>query len=245
MNTGDKETDDSRAKIKGFDDEADKPVGADAGATIGDFGEGLVKRLLSPTTMMFLGYGGPGVCLAVSITAYHRLIGPDLMGTLPLGLDWFAGICLAVVIGAGLQALEIFPRLETYFPDLAERLVVKLKLNPVPSPRSDKNSPSLLPIMANRTKKAQETIFQEMERTGAVAYGIESMGSLWTFQLFTASGALNVPGVVGALVAVVGFEQCLKFATMMRQLRLTARESRKYREHKRGLMLEADIDLNN
>jgi hypothetical protein len=243
--TGHNPTDERRSKIKGFEDEADKPVGADAGASFGDFIEGLVKRVLSPTTMMFLGYAGAGVCLAVSVTAYSRVIVPALAGALPLGFDLLAGVGLAVVIGTGLQALEVFPRLETYFPDLAERLTVKLKLNPVPSPKADRHSPTLLPLMNDRTKKAQEGIFQEMERTGACAYGIETLGALWAFQLFTAAGTLNLTGVVGAIVAVVGFEVCLKFATMMRSLRLTARESRKFREHKRRLMADSAADLNN
>jgi hypothetical protein len=242
--TGHKPTDERRASIKNFEDQPDKPVGVDAGAWLGDFIEGLVKRGLSPTAMMFLGYVGAGVCLAVSIFAYHRLIGPALVGTLPLGLDWLAGVGLAVVIGSGLQALEVFPRLETYFPDLAEQLTVKLKLNPVPSPRSDRHSPSLLPLMNDRTKKAQEGIFQEMERTGTVSYGIESIGSLWTFSILTAAGTLNVAGVIGALISIFGFEVCLKFATMMRSLRLNARESRKFREHKRRLMADSAADLN-
>jgi hypothetical protein len=234
--TGDKPTDERRAKIKGFEDEADQPVGVDAGASLGDAIEGFVKRVLSPTTMMFLGYAGAGICLAVSITAYSRIIIPALSGTLPLGFDWFAGAALSLTIGMGLQALEIFPQLPIYFPDLAERLTVKLKLNPVPNPKADKNSPSLLPIMSERTKKAHEAIFEDMGRVGAIAYGIEALGSLWAFQLFTAAGTLNLAGVVGALIAVIGFEVCIKFATMMKQIRLNARESRKYREHKRILM---------
>jgi hypothetical protein len=127
---------------------------------------------------------------------------------------------------------------------LAEQLTVKLKLNPVPSPRSDRHSPSLLPLMNDRTKKAQEGIFQEMERTGTVSYGIESIGSLWTFSILTAAGTLNVAGVIGALISIFGFEVCLKFATMMRSLRLNARESRKFREHKRRLMADSAADLN-
>jgi hypothetical protein len=102
--TGHKPTDERRASIKNFEDQPDKPVGVDAGAWLGDFIEGLVKRGLSPTAMMFLGYVGAGVCLAVSIFAYHRLIGPALVGTLPLGLDWLAGVGLAVVIGTGLTS---------------------------------------------------------------------------------------------------------------------------------------------
>jgi hypothetical protein len=241
--TGNPKVDERRGQIKSFDDKADKPVGMDAGASFGDFIEGLVKRVLSPTTMMFLGYAGAGVCLAVSITAYSRIIIPALAGTLPLGFDWLAGAALSLTVGMGLQALEIFPQLHIYFPDLAERLAVKLKLNPVVNPRTDRNSPSLLPIMSERAKKAHEQIFADMARVGVIAYGIEALGSLWAFQLFTATGTLNLTGVVGALVAVVGFEVCVKFATMMKQIRLNARESRKFREHKRRLMADSTADL--
>jgi hypothetical protein len=243
--TGDRKVDSDRAKIKSFDDEAAKPVGMDAGATFGDAVEGFMKRLLSPTTMMFLGYAGAGICLGVSVTAYSRVIIPALAGSLPLGLGYLAGVGLSLSIGMGLQALEIFPQLHIYFPDLAERLAVKLKLNPVANPREDKNSPSLLPIMSERAKKAHEAIFEDMAKVGVIAYGIEALGSLWAFQLFTAAGMLNVAGVIGALIAVIGFEVCIKFATMMKQIRLNARESRKYREHKRILMAESAADLNN
>lgn len=243
--TGSREVDDRRSSIKDFKDEADKPVGMDAGASFGDFIEGLVKRVLSPTTMMFLGYAGAGVCLAVSVTAYSRIIIPALAGTLPLGFDWLAGAALSLTVGMGLQALEIFPKLHIYFPDLAERLVVKLKLNPVANPRADRNSPSLLPIMSERAKKAHEQIFSDMAKVGAIAYGIEALGSLWAFPLFTTTGTLNLTGVVGALVAVIGFEVCVKFATMMKQIRLSARESRKFREHKRRLMTDSAADLSN
>jgi hypothetical protein len=242
--TGHGPTDDRRSRIKSFDDKADKPVGADVGATFGDFIEGLVKRLLSPTTMMFLGYVGAGVCLTVSVTAYSRILIPALSGALPLGFDWLAGAALSLTLGMGLQALEIFPSLHIYFPDLAERLAVKLKLNPVVNPREDRNSPSLLPIMSERVKKAHEQIFADMGRVGIIAYGIEALGSLWAFQLFTAAGTLNVPGVVAAITAIVGFEVCVKFSTMMKQIRLTSRESRKYREHKRKIMQDSATDLN-
>jgi hypothetical protein len=241
--TGNPKVDERRGQIKQFDDKADKPVGVDAGATFGDAVEGFVKRALSPTSMMFLGYVGAGVCLTVSVTAYSRVIIPALEGALPLGFDWLAGAALSLTVGMGLQALEIFPQLHVYFPDLAERLTVKLKLNPIPQPKSDRNSPSLLPVMSERTKKAHEQIFNDMARVGVIAYGIEAIGSLWAFQLFTAAGTLNVPGVFGALIAVLGFEACIKFATMMKQIRLNARESRKYREHKKRLNSESSADL--
>lgn len=245
MITGNSKVDSKRGQIKDFDDKADKPVGVDAGANFGDGVEWVFNRLLSPTTMMFLGYAAAGICLGVSITAYSRLIIPALAGSLPLGLGYLAGAGLSVAIGMGLQALEIFPKLHVYFPDLAERLAVKLKLNPVANPRVDKNSPTLLPIMSEHAKKAHEQIFLDMIKVGVIAYAIEALGSLWAFQLITALGTLNVSGVIGAIVAVIGFEVCVKFATMMKQIRLNARESRKYREHKRKLNAIAAIDLNN
>ena len=241
--TGDRQTDERRERIKDFDDAIDGEVATDLGASIGDFVEMAFRRGLSPSSMMFLGYLGATICLAISIYAYHRLIGPALIGSLPWGFDWIAGFCLAVVIACGLNALEIFPKLEVYFPSIARRLVVKLKLSPVPDPRADRYSPSLLRPMSDRAKKAQESIFKEMEQTGVVAYGIESIGALWAFQLFTSTGALNLPGAIAALFAIVGFEQCLKFASMMRELRLTAKESRIFAEHEKGLKALSVADL--
>jgi hypothetical protein len=243
--TGDRSTDERREDIKGFEDAIDGEVETDYGAAIGDFVENAFRRGLSPSAMMFLGYLGATICLAISIYAYHRLIGPALIGALPWGFDWIAGFCLAVIIACGLNALEIFPNLETYFPQIARRLVVKLKLSPVPDPPIDRYSPSLLRPMANRAKRAQESIFKEMEQTGTVAYGIESLGALWAFQLFTSTGALNLPGAIAALFAIVGFEQCLKFASMMRELRLTAKEARIFAQHEKGLKSLSVADLNN
>lgn len=240
--TGNSEFDNNRFTPKTTKDKPEKGVGIDAGAHLGDAIEGLVTRILSPSVMMTAGYIGAGICLTIGIHAYSRLLIPALAGALPIPLDYFAGFGLAIVLGAGLQLLEIFPRLDSYFPGMAERLAVKLKLSPVAQPRADQNSPSLLPKAADMAKQSSEKLFKDMQGASAIAYGIEILGSLWAFNLF-ANGALNVPGIIGAIIAIFGFEICLKFSSWMRQLRLTARQSRHYREHQRRLKAVAAQDL--
>jgi hypothetical protein len=243
FHTGDSEFDANRFNPKKASDKPAKSVGIDAGAHFGDAIEGLVGRLLSPSTLMTAGYIGAGICLTISIHAYGRLLIPALAGSLPWGLDKPAGIALAVVLGIGLQMLEVFPRLGSYFPELADRLAVKLKLSPVAQPKEDANSPSLLPKATEMAKNASEKLFEHMQGASAIAYGIEILGSLWAFKIVV-SGGLNVPGIIGAIIAIAGFEICLKFSTWMRQLRLTARQSRHYREHQRRLRAEAAQSLN-
>ncbi|MGG6266236.1 hypothetical protein ACQ4M3_05275 [Leptolyngbya sp. AN03gr2] len=243
VRTGNRDFDGNRFKPKSVNDKAEKSVGVDTGAQLGDFIEGLVTRLLSPSVMMVAGYVGAGVCLAIGIHAYGRLLIPALAGSLPIPLDYAAGVALSVVLGAGLQLLEIFPRLDTYFPGTAEQLAVKLKLSPVAQPKADRHSPSLLPQATDMAKTSSERLFKDMQGASAIAYGIETLGALWAFQLITA-GTLNVPGIIGAIIAVVGFEICLKFSSWMKQIRLTARQSRHYREHQRRLRSEAAQDFN-
>lgn len=242
VHTGNSDFDGNRFRAKSANDKPEKSVGIDAGAHLGDAIEGLVTRLLSPSVMMTAGYIGAGVCLAIGIHAYGRLLIPALAGSLPIPLDYTAGVALSIVLGAGLQLLEIFPRLDNYFPGMAERLAVKLKLSPVAQPRADRNSPSLLPQATDMAKRSSERLFKDMQGASAIAYGIEIIGALWAFQIFT-NGVLNVPGIIGAIIAVLGFEICLKFSSWMRQLRLTARQSRHYREHQRRLNAKAAQDL--
>ncbi|MBD1847636.1 hypothetical protein H6F89_30410 [Cyanobacteria bacterium FACHB-63] len=240
--SGNSDFDNNRFNPKTTKHKPEKGVGIDAGAHLGDAIEGLVTRLLSPSLMMTAGYIGAGVCLAVGIHAYGRLLIPALAGSLPLPFDRLAGLALSIVLGTGLQLLEIFPRLDAYFPGMAERLAVKLKLSPVAQPRADQNSPSLLPQAVDMAKRSSEKLFKDMQGASAIAYGIETIGALWAFQIFT-RGMLNVPGIIGAIIAIVGFEICMKFSSWMRQLRLTARQSRHYREHQRRLKAIAAQDL--
>ncbi|KAM3113048.1 hypothetical protein [Phormidesmis sp. 146-33] len=241
--TGDSDFDKTRFKAKHPNDKPEKGVGIDAGAHLGDSIEQLVTRLLSPSVMMAAGYVGAGICLTIGINAYSRLLIPALAGSLPLPFDFLAGLGLSIVLGAGLQLLEIFPRLDHYFPGTADRLAVKLKLSPVSQPREDANSPSLLPIVRDMAKRSAERLFEDMQGASAIAYGIETIGALWAFPLIKL-GALNIPGLIGAIVAVAGFEICLKFSAWMRQLRLTARQSRHYREHQRRLKAASLQDFN-
>lgn len=240
--TGNRERDNNRFNAKGFNDEADKPVSADLGANAGDAVDGLFTRLLSPSVMMTAGYFGAGICLSVGIYAYSRLLVPALATALPMGLGVMAGYGLSVVLGTGLQLLEIFPRLDKYFPEMAARLAVKLKLSPIPQPSSNKHSPSLLPRANEMAKSGSEDLFKDMNGASCLAYGIEALGSLWAFQLFVA-GTLNVPGLIGATVAILGFEVCLKFVAWMKLIRLNARQSRHYREHIKTLRIEAEQSL--
>ncbi|BAU14286.1 hypothetical protein LEP3755_48320 [Leptolyngbya sp. NIES-3755] len=242
VHTGNSDFDNNRFSPKRTKDKPEKGVGIDAGAHLGDLIEGLVTRLLSPSVLMTAGYVGAGVCLAIGIHAYGRLLIPALAGSLPLPFDWLAGLILSIVLGTGLQLLEIFPRLDAYFPGMAEQLAVKLKLSPVAQPSSDRNSPSLLPQATDMAKRSSERLFKDMRGASAIAYGIETIGALWAFQIFTA-GVLNVPGIIGAIIAIAGFEICLKFSSWMKQLRLTARQSRHYREHQRRLKAIAAQDL--
>ncbi|MBD1843998.1 hypothetical protein H6F89_11420 [Cyanobacteria bacterium FACHB-63] len=242
FHSGDSDFDKNRFNPKTTKQKPEKGVGIDAGAHLGDAIEDIFTRFLSPSLWMTAGYVGAGVCLAIGIHAYGRLLIPALAGSLPIPLDYFAGLTLSVVLGTGLQLLEIFPRIDSYFPGMAERLAVKLKLSPVAQPRADRNSPSLLPEATDMAKRSAEKLFKDMQGASVIAYGIETIGALWAFQIFT-NGVLNVPGIIGAIIAIVGFEVCLKFSSWMKQLRLTARQSRHYREHQRRLKAEAAQDL--
>ncbi|MEP0919416.1 hypothetical protein NC981_21535 [Leptolyngbya sp. DQ-M1] len=240
--SGNSDFDAQRFNPKTTKHKPEKGVGIDAGAHLGDAIEDIVTRLLSPSVLMTAGYVGAGICLTIGIHAYSRLLVPALAGSLPIPLDYFAGMTLSIVLGTGLQLLEIFPRLDSYFPGMAEKLAVKLKLSPVAQPKADQNSPSLLPQAVDMAKRSSEKLFQDMQGASAIAYGIETIGALWAFQIFT-GGVLNVPGIIGAIIAIVGFEICLKFSSWMKQLRLTARQSRHYREHQRRLKATAAQDL--
>ena len=240
--TGNRNVDRERFESKDFKDKADRPVSIDVGANAGDMVDGLFSRLLSPSVMMTLGYAGAGICLSVGIYAYSRLLVPALAGSLPLGFGMLAGYGLSLVLGTGLQLLEVFPRLSRYFPEQAARLAIKLKLTPVPQPKEDANSPSLLPKANELAKDGHENLFKDMQGASALAYGLEALAALWTFKLMVA-GALNVPGVIGAVIAIAGFEICLSFVAWMKLIRLNARQSRHYREHIKALRVEAEQSL--
>ena len=242
VNTGSKDFDQTRFKPKGENETPDKPVGIDLGAWLGDFIEGLFERGISPSWLMFVAFVGAGICLAISVYGYSRIFVPGISQAVPGFLGYLAGWGLSIVGAVGTQTLEIFPKLPEYMPGLADRLAVKLKLNPTIQPKEDSNSPSLLPKANQWAKNAHEELFDSMVAGRWGAYGFETFGALWAFRLVVA-GVLNVPGLVAAAVAVAGFEQCVKFGAWMRTLRLNRHESRKYRETKKELRSKAAQSL--
>ena len=93
----------------------------------------------------------------------------------------------------------------------------------------------------NAHKKRQSA----METASASLYLMEFIGAANAFQVINPVTLQLVPAGVFAMIAgVIGFEVCLVFVEWMKGMRLTGRESRKYREKKAAQMMEADQSFN-
>jgi hypothetical protein len=251
--TGDREFDRDRLQTRDVDDEPEKEQKASPGAHAGDLIDWLAGSILSPGFLMTLGYAGCGFSLAVGTLSYTILVTPFCVSTfgpfVGVTIAGSIGLLTAAALSLAVQGLEIMPRLPKYFPVLAERLAVKLALSRVAQPKPTSNTPSLLPEANRWAKNSHKALFAKAETASNCAYVLEVIGALNAFKLVTlaASGAiatnLSLPAVFGVIAATVGFELCLVFVSLVKQFRLTARESRKYNQLKANQRAEADIDL--
>lgn len=227
VNTGNQDFDAGRMNAKGFDDKAEKPVRGEFWAAVGDCFDGVGKILLSPNFGMILGYMGAGYCLSVSVVGYSNLLGIAMLGAAPIAM--------------ASQFLQILPRLPKYFPEQADRLTLKLGLTRYLDPKEAANSPTLLTETKEWAREGAKRRQGMMETASIILYILEFVGGATAFQVFNPVTLALVPSGIWSLVcAVIGFEACMVFVEWMKGLRLTSRESRKYKELKRKQRIEAE-----
>lgn len=227
VNTGNTEFDNGRLDSKGLDDKPEKPIKGEFWASVGDVVDNIGSVLLSPNFGMILGYLGAGYCLTVSAIGYGSLLGIWTVAALPLAL--------------GSQFLQLLPRLPKYFPEQADKLTLKLGLTRYLDPKEDKNSPTLLVETKGWAREAHKTRQRAMETVSAILYLMEFIGGSIAFKVVNPVTLTLIPsGIFSLIVGVIGFEACLVFVEWMKGLRLTSRESRKYREMKRKQQIEAE-----
>ncbi len=227
VNSGSEAFDAGRLNAKGLDDKAEKPIRGEFWAGVGDAIDGFGKVLLSPNFGMILGYFGAGTCLVVSAIGYGNLLGWMPIFAAPLAL--------------ASQFIQLLPRLPKYFPEQADRLTLKLGLTRYLDPAEHKDSPTLLTETKEWARSAAKKRQGAMETASALVYLMEFIGAANAFQVINPVTMQLVPGGVFAMIAgVIGFEICLVFTEWMKGLRLTSRESRKYREMKRKQQIEAE-----
>jgi hypothetical protein len=227
VNTGDPGFDNSRLNAKGFDDPIEKPLRGEFWAGVGDVIDGFGKILLSPNFGMILGYMGAGGCLLTSAVGYSNLMTSPLI--------------LAAPIALAAQFIQILPRLPKYFPEQADRLTLKLGLTRYLDPKEEANSPTLLKETKEWAREGAKRRQGMMETASIMLYIIEFVGASRAFQVFDPVTMSLIPsGVWAMLCAVIGFECCMVFVEWMKALRLTSRESRKYKELKRKQRIAAE-----
>ena len=231
VNTGNTEFDSSRMNAKGLDDKPEKPIRGEFWARVGDVVDGAGSILLSPNFGMLLGYFGAGACLTVSAIGYGNLLGWMPLFAAPLAL------CS--------QFVQLLPRLPKYFPEQADRLTLKLGLTRYLDPKVDKDSPSLLTETKEWARSAHKKRQSAMEAASGILYLCEFVGGANAFKVINPVTMLLDPAAVFALLSgVIGFEVCLVFVEWMKSMRLTSRESRKYKEKKRAQQIEAEQSFN-
>ena len=231
IHTGRKTFDNSRMKAKELHEKPEKPIRGEFGAHFGDFVDGFGRTLLSPNTGMILGYVGAGVCLYVSTIGYANL------------LVWVP--LFAAPLALASQFIQLLPRLPKYFPEQADRLTLKLGLTRYLDPKVTKDSPTLLSETKEWSRNAYKKRQSAMETASALLYLMEFIGASMAFQVFDSATMQLIPsGVFAVFAGVFGFEACLIFVEWMKGMRLTGRESRKYREKKAAQQMEADQSFN-
>jgi hypothetical protein len=227
VNTGNQDFDAGRMNAKGFDEKTEKPIRGEFWAGVGDVVDGAGKILLSPNFGMILGYMGAGGCLLTSAVGYSNLMASPLI--------------LAAPIALVAQFIQILPRLPKYFPEQADRLTLKLGLTRYLDPKEEANSPSLLKETKEWAREGAKRRQGAMETASIMLYIIEFVGASRAFQVFDPVTMSLIPsGVWAMLCGVIGFECCMIFVEWMKALRLTSRESRKYKELKRKQRIEAE-----
>ncbi len=231
VNTGNPGFDNNRLNAKGLDEKAEKPIRGEFWAGVGDVVDGFGKVLLSPNFGMIIGYFGAGACLTVSTIGYANLLGWMPIFAAPLAL--------------ASQFVQLLPRLPKYFPEQADRLTLKLGLTRYLDPKEHKDSPSLLTETKEWARDAHKKRQKAMETASFMVYLMEFIGAANAFQVINPVTMQLMPGGVFAMVSgVIGFEVCLVFVEWMKALRLTSRESRKYKEMKRKQQVEAEQAFN-
>jgi len=216
-------------EFSGFDDTKEKQPMASPASAIGDSSSSIINFLFDHNVLMSLGYAGAGLCLSMAIGGYSRVFIPLLSGVLGTPqLGMITGSAIAALTACYVQYIQIAPRLAQYDPDIADKLAFKLGRRRFVNPESHADSPTLLRKAKNWARNAHEKAQRESEMGSLVAYLFESIGAFFAFPIIV-NGTLNLGALFLAFLAVRGFETAFKFASKQKSLRLTMRDSQKYK----------------
>jgi len=233
----------NKPEFSDFNDKREKQPMASPASAIGDGFSSIVNFLIDHNTLMSLGYAGAGLCLSMAIGGYSRVFIPLLSGVLgapQLGL--ITGSAIAALTACYVQYIQIAPRLAQYDADIADRMAYKLGMRRFVNPDSHADSPTLLPKAKIWARNAHSKSQRESELGSLVAYLFESIGAFFAFPIIV-NGTLNLGALFLAFLAVRGFETAFKFASKQKSLRLTMRESQKYKLLTRSKRQQADQSM--
>jgi len=219
----------NKPEFSGFDDKKEKQPMASPASAIGDSSSSIINFLFDHNVLMSLGYAGAGLCLSMAIGGYSRVFIPLLSGVLGTPqLGMITGSAIAALTACYVQYIQIAPRLAQYDADIADKLAYKLGMRRFVNPESHADSPTLLRKAKNWARNAHEKAQRESEMGSLVAYLFESIGAFFAFPIIV-NGTLNLGALFLAFLAVRGFETAFKFASKQKSLRLTMRDSQKYK----------------
>ena len=219
----------NKPEFSGFDDKKEKQPMASPASAIGDGFSSIVNFLIDHNTLMSLGYAGAGLCLSMAIGGYSRVFIPLLSGVLGAPqLGMITGSAIAALTACYVQYIQIAPRLAQYDADIADKLAYKLGMRRFVNPESHSDSPTLLRKAKHWARNAHEKAQRESEMGSLIAYLFESIGAFFAFPIIV-NGTLNLGALFLAFLAVRGFETAFKFASKQKSLRLTMRDSQKYK----------------
>jgi len=226
-----------------FDDKKERQPMASPASAIGDSSSSIINFLFDHNVLMSLGYAGAGLCLSMAIGGYSRVFIPLLSGVLgapQLGI--ITGSAIAALTACYVQYIQIAPRLAQYDADIADKLAYKLGLKRFVNPDVHNDSPTLLPKAKIWARNAHSKAQRESELGSLVAYLFEAIGAFFAFPIIV-NGTLNLGALFLAFLAVRGFETAFKFASKQKSLRLTMRESQKYKLLTRSKRQQADQSM--
>jgi hypothetical protein len=230
-NTGDSAFDTNRFKAKGMNHKKRKgPMGSPL-ALVGDVVDNIFSNIFSPDTLITICYTLAGASLTVSAYGWHQLLG---------GSQWYMALvgALAAVIE---QAIEIYPRLPTYFPEFADKLTYKLSTQKFINPPSSGNSPSLLDESKNWARTADEKLHNLASAASNVMYLLALGGALMSFQVIDyKTWTFDSRGLIWVVIAVAAFEAFLFAAQYFKLFKLSFRQSRQYKEQGQRNRLAAE-----
>ncbi len=229
-------------KFDEFDKKKERQPIASPASILGDVIGGIAGFLTDHNTLMALGYAGAGLCLTLSTFGYQRVFIPLLIPQFGALTGWVSGTLIAALSASFIQYLQIAPRLMKYDPDMADRMAYKLGLKRFVNPKETEDSPSLLPIVKRHARTGHAKSQKEAETASLIAYLFEAVGAFFAFPII-AAGSLNLGALFLAVLAVRGFETAFKFASKQKSLRLTSRESQKYKLLQRMKRQEADQSM--